>query len=147
MMEQGEFANYTDSFPAPRVTQDALPYWAGVKAGKLMFQRCPACSGAIFPPRSICPMCEAGATPVWELSKGAGSIYSFSVVHRPPSAVWRDHAPYTLGLVRLDEDWFLFAEIEGQPHEMKIDQRVQVGFPKRPVPLPVFRLVAGATDR
>lgn len=65
MLEQGEFADYTESFPTPRVTQDALPYWAGVKEGKLLFQRCPACRGAIFPPRSICPMCEAGATPAW----------------------------------------------------------------------------------
>ena len=85
-------------------------------------------------------MCDAGAAPVWEHSKGSGSIYSFSVVHRPPSQVWQPRAPYTVGLVRLDEDWFLFAEIEGRPEDMAIDRRVQVGFPERGVPLPVFRL-------
>jgi hypothetical protein len=53
MLEQGESANYTDSFPVPRVTQDALPYWAGVREGRLLFQRCPACRGAIFPPREV----------------------------------------------------------------------------------------------
>lgn len=147
MLEQGEFADYTESFPTPRVTQDALPYWAAVKEGRLLYQRCPACRGAIFPPRSICPMCEAGAVPQWEESQGAGSIYSFSVVHRPPSAVWRKRAPYTIGMVRLDEDWFLFTEIEGRPEDMAVDQRVQVAFPEREVALPVFRLVGEDTPR
>ena len=45
MLEQGEFADYTESFPTPRVTQDALPYWGAVKEGRLLFQRCPACRG------------------------------------------------------------------------------------------------------
>ena len=62
MLEQGEFADYTESFPTPRVTQDALPYWAAVKEGRLLFQRCPACRGAIFPPRSICPWCACPNT-------------------------------------------------------------------------------------
>ena len=141
MLEQGEFANFKESYPQPRVTQDALPYWEAVRNKKLLFQRCPACSGAIFPPRSICPMCDAGAKPAWEQSKGAGSIYSFSVVHRPPSAIWKSHAPYTIGLVRLDEDYFLFAEIEGKPEDMAVDKRVQVSFPDREVPLPTFRMV------
>ena len=92
-------------------------------------------------------MCEAGATPAWEESKGAGSIYSYSVVHRPPSAVWRARSPYTIGLVRLDEDWFLFTEIEGKPEDMAVDKRVQVAFPEREVPLPVFRLAGGDAPR
>lgn len=141
MLEQGEFADYQESFPQPRVTQDALPYWEGVRQKKLLFQRCPACHGAIFPPRSICPMCDAGAAPQWEQSKGEGEIYSFSVVHRPPSAVWKAHAPYTIGLVRLDEDYFLFTEIEGKPEDMAVGKRVTLTFPERDVPLPAFRLV------
>jgi len=141
MLEQGEFADFKDGYPQPRVTEDAKPYWEAVRRKQLIFQRCPVCSGAIFPPRSICPMCDAGAKPAWEQSKGAGSIYSFSVVHRPPSAIWKSHAPYTIGLVRLDEDYFLFAEIEGKPEDMAVDKRVQVNFPDREVPLPTFRLV------
>lgn len=68
-------------------------------------------------------------------------------MHRPPSDVWRGRAPYTIGLVRLDEDYFVFAEIEGRPEDMAVDKRVQVAFPEREVPLPVFRLVVDGASR
>ena len=61
--------------------------------------------------------------------------------------MWRARSPYTIGLVRLDEDWFLFTEIEGRPEDMAVDKRVQVAFPEREVALPVFRLVGEDAPR
>lgn len=139
-LEPGEEAPASERFPAPRRTLDAEPYWRGISERRLLFQRCTACAAAVFPPRSACPLCEGGQPLTWVESRGRGEIYSFSTVVRPPAPVWRARVPYTLGLIRLDEDYYMFSEILGPPKALGIGRRVTVVFPTRDVLLPAFEL-------
>ncbi|MDP6345461.1 MAG: OB-fold domain-containing protein [Alphaproteobacteria bacterium] len=137
MSEQGETV-VADRFPEPRRTLDAEPFWRGIAQGRLLFQRCGGCRTAVWPPRSYCPYCDAPGLS-WEESSGTAEIYSFSTVMRPPTPVWNDKAPYTVGLVRLAEGYYLFTEIDEEWQGIAIGQKVEVTFPPRDVPLPIFK--------
>jgi uncharacterized OB-fold protein len=49
--------------------------------GRLDFQRCLRCAAAVFPARSLCSRCGS-AELVWETSRGRGTIYAATTVHR-----------------------------------------------------------------
>ena len=140
VVEPGDGALPGDRLPEPRVTLDAGPYWQGVRERRLLFQRCRACRGAVFPPRSVCSLCDEGGALAWEESRGRGQIYSFSTVLRPPAPVWQPRVPYTLGIVRLDEDYYMFSEILGPRAAIGIGRRVRVVFPDRGGSMPAFEL-------
>jgi hypothetical protein len=67
-----------------------------LEQGELAFQRCTACSGAVFPPRVLCTRCGSPRLE-WERSTGRGTVYS-STTLAP-----RDAPPYTVALVDLAE--------------------------------------------
>ena len=46
--------------PQPRVTQLNRPFWDGCNNGRLVIQKCRACTRAVFYPRVCCPFCKAG---------------------------------------------------------------------------------------
>jgi len=122
----------------PRRTRDAQPYWEGLAAGKLLFQRCDACHQATFPPRYRCPTCATGASLTWQESRGIGAIYSYSAVHRAPIDALQPRTPYTLGFVQLDEDYFMFAEILAPVEAIRIGMRVAVRIDAHAPHLPRF---------
>ncbi len=71
-------------------------YTARLQAGEIAFQHCERCGESVFFPRVLCPSC--GSTHLsWRESGGAGTVYSATTVHG------RDHDPYTVGLIDLDE--------------------------------------------
>ena len=111
----------------PRVSTEAEPYWEGLHQKELRYQYCASCQRAVFPPRACCPYCLERPLQ-WKVSNGKGKIYSFSVVHRPlPN--WRSPAPYTVGIIRMAEDYFTFTEVVGCPPEkVSVDMDVQVSF-------------------
>ena len=77
----------------------------------------------------------------WIESTGRGSVYSFSVVHRVPSAEFG--APYVVALVDLDEAGVrLLTNVVGcEPAEVRIGARVEVCFESRgEEAVPVFQL-------
>lgn len=64
----------------------------------------------------------------WEAHtlSGRGSIYSFTVVRHPPAG-YDNQAPYMLALVRLAEGPLLTAQLtDCDPHEVVIDQPVEM---------------------
>ncbi|WP_433472210.1 Zn-ribbon domain-containing OB-fold protein [Spirillospora sp. CA-142024] len=87
--------------PLPKVTPDAEPYWELLREqGTRSVQRCTACGSVQFYPRLLCVGCGG---PVEQVPvSGRGSVYSFTVVHRPPAG-FADMAPYAVALVDLDE--------------------------------------------
>ena len=129
-----------EEWPQPYRLPDAAPYWAALEEERLTFQRCDACSDAVWPPHRYCPSCH-GEDLSWQESGGRGAIYSFSVVHRGPTPVWAGIAPYAVGFVLMDDGYSLFGQIEGDPSEIAIDRRVRVAFTRRgEQTLPVFQL-------
>jgi hypothetical protein len=126
----------------PQATPETAPYWAGCKASRLVLPRCRACGLWIWYPRPFCPACEAWDVE-WRESPGRGTLYSFTIVHRPMKG-WEARAPYVLAMVDLDEGPRLTATLaigRPSPENVRVGMRVKVGFEKLSdaLTLPVFR--------
>ncbi len=114
--------------PAPSVTPISRPFWEGCAEGALLYQYCPTCSRAQFPPGSRCRAC-AGSGPEWRRSNGKGIVHSATRVHRGPTAAFQKDTPYTLALIDLSEGFRLLADVKGAPEaEGLIGQPVQITF-------------------
>lgn len=116
-------------------------YWDGVRRGELMIKHCQDCGRYLHPRRIFCPQCMSNQLADVR-SNGSGVVYTFSTVYRAPSAEFE--APYTNGIVELDEGVFLYGRLTGrEPEAISIGARVEVDF--EPVqaggdPLPVYRV-------
>ena len=99
---------------------------------RLVGEICEKCGARIFPPRDVCPDCEAPAkTPL--LFSGRGEVYSYSTVYNPPRG-FEEFSPYTVALVQLEEGPMVTAQLTdvnaeevciGMPVEM-VTRKVQV---------------------
>lgn len=127
-----------DGWPQPYQLLDARPYWEGLGAGLLKYQRCGGCGQAVWPAHSFCPHCSDERL-TWEVSAGRGKLYSFSTVMRGPTPAFAAIAPYTVGFVEMDEGYFLFTQVEGAPEAMRIGGEVRARMIERGGQvLPVF---------
>ena len=75
----------------------------------LVGERCPHCGTALFPPRDICPECTGPAKEPFAFS-GKGEVCSYSTVYSAPDG-YREQAPYTVALVRLEEGPLVTAQL------------------------------------
>ena len=64
--------------PTPPPSPDTAPYWDGLRAGKLLLQRCTECRRYRHYP---CPMCDGcySMEYEWVPASGAGTVYSWTV--------------------------------------------------------------------
>lgn len=93
--------------------------------GRFVLQRCEACAAWQHYPGPICRQC--GATPVWREASGAGTVHTFTVVHRTPIAPFRGLTPYAVAVVELDEGPRLLATVlDDQPDSVAVGARVAV---------------------
>ena len=124
--------------PLPHPTPVSQPFWEGCALGELRYQRCRQCGRALFNPTSVCRWCGSDSL-AWELSRGRGSVYSWSVVWRPQSPAFR--TPYAAVIVDLDEGYQMLSGLIGCEHdEAAVGLRVQVEFhPVGEITLPYFR--------
>jgi uncharacterized OB-fold protein len=82
--------------------RDTAPYWAALAEGRLELQHCTECGRWTWPARPICSGCQ-GEKMVWEPVSGEGTVHSWIVTHQVYSRNFVDLVPYTIALVRLDE--------------------------------------------
>ena len=121
----------TLSLPKPVSNADSQVYWQGARDRKLLIRRCNSCGQMHFMPRFICPDCWSEDLE-WVESRGAGSVYSFSVIHRAPTPVFAGQTPYVTAMIELDEGPRIVANILGQDAlSVKIGDRVLVTFEDR----------------
>ena len=86
---------------------------------------CEACGGKIFPPRDICPECEAPAKTPFTFS-GRGQVYSFSTVYSVPEG-YEENAPYTVALVKLEEGPLVTAQLTDiEPSDVAVGLPVEM---------------------
>lgn len=111
--------------PSPEVAE----FWNGVERRELLLKHCPHCERMLHPKRIICPACGASDLG-WRPASGRGKIYSFSEIHRAPSETFQGSAPYTVGLVALEEGVHLFTRFVGNRAAVAIDRPVRVDFQK-----------------
>jgi uncharacterized OB-fold protein len=142
------------SAPRPAIPETELSagFWEGVRAGRLVIQRCTACRTLRHYPQPMCPVCRALGFD-WAPVSGRGTIYSFTVAHRAFHPAWQAHVPYAIATIELDEGVRMVCDLLGTPlEEVVIGARVEVFFEVLPGQgtMPRFRLVGraqGADER
>lgn len=114
--------------PLPTPDPGTAPYWEATRAHTLKLPRCEDCGEVHFYPRSVCPHCGS-ARLTWIEACGRGSVYSYTVVHRPPSPAFKPLVPYVVAVVALDEGPHLMTNIGGcSVDDVRIGMKVQVAW-------------------
>lgn len=128
---------------APIQNPDTEAFWAGLREGRLLIQRCSACSTYRHPPSPICHSCLEGGHE-WVEASGRGSVWSHSVVHEPLDG-WPGEVPYTVVLVTLEENVKIISNlVEGSHEKVRIGAPVELVITQNAegVALPRFRLTS-----
>jgi uncharacterized OB-fold protein len=96
-----------------------------LQQGKLMGTQCKKCGERYFPPRADCLKCMDD-TFEWREYSGRGTLQSFTKIEAAPKG-FEDMAPYTIGVVDLEEGGRLLAWTKDIPDDMiKIGMLVKV---------------------
>lgn len=112
-----------------------------------MVQYCPECRQYQFYPRPFCVRCSCESLE-WREISGLGTVYSFTVVWRPPLPDWP--VPYVVAIVELDEGVRLLANVISEDAlDVHIGSRVRVAFERQPDDwvLPQFMYVSDEKAR
>lgn len=119
------------TLPVPTPNADSRPYWDAARQGRLVAQHCTACGTVQVVPRSWCGACQSPALE-WRDMELQGTVASFSVVHRGPTAAFRDVTPYVLALVDVAGGTRLMLNIRGDDCEqVQIGDAVTITFEPR----------------
>lgn len=114
--------------PLPTPTAESRPFWEGCAAGELRYQRCGHCGHAQLIPRALCADCHHDQLH-WLVSRGLGRILSFTVVHRAPSAAFKEAVPYVIAIVDMDEGFRLMVNVEDSAGKaLSIGQPVRIRY-------------------
>lgn len=112
--------------PLPHPSPVTQPFWDGCRQERLLFQRCLACNHPVFEPSLLCRRCT-GRELVWEESKGLGTVYSWTVAHRPQTQAFT--LPYAPVIVDMDEGFQILSNmIECETDALAVGMRVRVMF-------------------
>jgi uncharacterized OB-fold protein len=87
----------------PIPSRDSEPYWAALARGRLEVQQCLDCRRWTWPPRPICSKCQ-GENLEFRPVSGTGELHSWVRPHRAFFPRLKEYVPYTIALVRLDEE-------------------------------------------
>lgn len=130
--------------PLPRFPEpDTQRFWEATREHKLTYPTCNACGKVVFYPRRHCPNCGAREQ-TWHESKGAGTVYSYSVIRQNRHPSFKDLGAYAIAYVDVDEGFRILTNIVGMADPTKdiaIGQRVQVQWEDQEggqVSLPMF---------
>ena len=127
----------------PPVSELTQPFWDAARQRELVIQYCEASAQYVFPPRSHSP--SGGGPLTWSKVSGRGSVYTFTVAHRPPHPVFADLCPMVIAIVELDEGVRMMTNvINCNPGDVRVGMPVQVTFETiddSDISLPVFEPV------
>jgi len=121
----------TRKLPLPQPGWDNAAFYEATQRGELRFQRCSDCGTFRHYPRPICPDCQSTKYS-WELSKGRGVVYTWTIVHGPTLPAFQEDLPYNVVDVLMDEGVHFQSQVlDCPPHE------IRAGMPVRAVFVPV----------
>lgn len=114
------------SFPIPSPTPLSQPFWDATRRRELALQRCSDCGAFRWTPQVLCRECHSERYE-WTAVSGRGSLYSYTMVHRPPLPVF--DAPYVVAVVALEEGPLMLTNlVDCPPDALRIDMPVEVAF-------------------
>ena len=88
--------------PLPVATAESQPYWEGLKAHRLVLQRCAECKTPRHYPRPMCDVCFS-LEHEWFDASGKAQVHSWMVSHHAFHPGFRSETPYVLLTVQLAE--------------------------------------------
>ncbi|MGD9941617.1 MAG: Zn-ribbon domain-containing OB-fold protein [Burkholderiaceae bacterium] len=100
--------------PLPQPTPETQPFWDGAREGVLRLPRCLACGRLHFYPRAFCPHCGSRSLD-WQAVSGRGTIYTFTVNHRPAAEAFASMVPYAVAVVTLAEGPRMMGRVVDSP--------------------------------
>lgn len=104
-------------------------FYKFVGEGKLMAAKCNKCGIVMLPPRPVCTKCYSKDLQWIEL-KGNGKLLTYTVIHVAPKQ-FETLAPYTVGIMKLDEGPQLLGMIRGVEFDkIKVGMSLTVDFEK-----------------
>jgi len=129
--------------PLPVPTRLSKPHWDGCREGVLRVQQCADCGAFVFIPKPVCGACF-GTKLAWVESRGRGTLYSYTVVHRPQQPAFA--VPYVVAIVELEEGWHMLSNlVDVAPDDVAIGMPLEVVFEAMSdeITLPYFRPAQG----
>ncbi len=90
---------FPDGMPQPMADHESLPWWKAAAEHRLLVQRCADCMHLRLPPAPVCPSCRSDVSD-WKEVSGRGTLYSYTVVHRPIAA--GQEVPFVVAVIELD---------------------------------------------
>ncbi|MEV6657249.1 Zn-ribbon domain-containing OB-fold protein [Nocardia fluminea] len=88
--------------PIPIPTEADRPYWDALREHRVVLSRCVACGWLSQRRKMMCLQCHSEEFDWAEIS-GRGTIYSFTAVHQTWVTAFKDHVPYVLVSVAIEE--------------------------------------------
>ena len=79
----------------PASTVESQPFWEGLRAHRLMLQRCADCKKPRHYPRPMCDRCFS-LRDEWFHASGHGQVHSWTVCHHAFHPGFADRVPYVL---------------------------------------------------
>ena len=133
---------------APDVaSRELAEFWKGTAVRQLLAQRCDRCGAFRWPPRAACGECQS-LDSTWTPVGSRGTLFTWTVVWQTNLPVFREHTPYAVGVVQLDDAPVrMIGHLEIPPPDLVIDMPVNAEFRavRGGVLLPVW--VAGEAKR
>jgi uncharacterized OB-fold protein len=120
---------------------DLAGYLAGAAQGELRVQECLHCGTRRWPPRDSCARC-GGLESTWVPVDPSGTLYTWTVVWNTPLPGFRDHVPYAVGVIELDDGGIrILGYLDCPPASLTIGDRLLATFEEvRPgIKVPAWR--------
>jgi uncharacterized OB-fold protein len=115
-------------YRTPQVDWETRAYWEGAGRGELILQRCHDCGVVQHRPRALCVSCLSSAIEHF-VSSGRGEVYTYSIVRQNQMPAFRNHLPYVVAYVALEEGPQILSHVVGcDPETVRIGMPVRVEF-------------------
>jgi len=103
-----------------------LPFWEGLKEGKLLATKCKKCGRMTFPPQADCPSCYSSEVEWVELSKEAELITATAIMVKPTS--FAKEETYIVAVAMLKEGLKAVAWLKGiKPDPAELKEKIKPG--------------------
>jgi uncharacterized OB-fold protein len=114
--------------PMPIPTPTTQPFWDALAEHKIRIQYSPSAQSYVFYPRVLAPGTLADDLE-WREISGAGSLYTFTVAHRPVAPHFAGDVPQLLAVVQWDEGPRFSTEIvNAEPADLAVGMRLRPVF-------------------